>query len=87
MGRKEMVFVLGVLVVSALLIANLLKPTAPHAYEMTAKEAGQPLAISAAGDSAWAIVGNKVYYLSIRSRSEFPAGQRTINVIDAKAIE
>lgn len=87
MGRREVVFVLGVVVVSALLIANLLKPDTPHAYEMTAKEAGQPLAISASGDSAWAIVGNKVYYLSLRSRSEFPAGQRTINVIDSKAME
>jgi len=38
------------------------------------------VAISAAGESAWAIVGNRIYYVSLKSRGELT--NRTITVID-----
>jgi hypothetical protein len=43
--------------------------------------------ISGTGDSAWAVVGDKIYYLSLRTRSELPTGQRSINVIDSRVLE
>lgn len=87
MNRKDLLYLAGVVIVGALLLANLLKPTAPHAYDLAQGQAGVPVQISAAGDSAWAIIGNKVYYLSLRSRSELSAGQRSIKVIDSSSLE
>lgn len=89
MTRKDKVFLFGMMVVAALLVANLLKPTAPNAAETAGEAAYYPVPthISAAGDSAWAMVGNKVYYLSIRPRSDFPVTMRTINTIDSKVLE
>ena len=85
MDRKDIFYIVGMVVVAVLLIANLFKPTAPHAAESQKDSA--PVAISAAGDSAWAIVGNKVYYMTLRNRSDMPSGQRSINVIDGRPVE
>lgn len=87
MKRSELLYLGGVVLVAALLIANLFKPTAPHAYDLQSGGGEMPVQISASGDSAWAIIGTKVYYLSLRSRAELPAGQRSINVIDSRSLE
>ncbi len=82
MTRKEIAFTLGMVVLAALLLANLLRPGTPSAY--TLPEPHTPVAISAAGDSAWAIIGNKVYFLSLRTAAELP--NRTVYQIDSKEI-
>ncbi len=88
MSKKDFVYLAGIFVVSALLILNLFKPTAPHAYTLPQGSGSSvPVDISASGDSAWAIIGDKVYYLSMRSRSELPSGQTRINVIDSKNLD
>jgi len=87
MNRKDLLFALGMVVVAGLLLANLLKPSAPYAYEAPQTRVDIPVHISAAGDSAWAIIGNRVYFLSLRSRTELPSGQRSINVIDSRTFE
>lgn len=84
MGKKDMVYLAGTALIAVLLAANLLKPTAPLA---AAPDERVPVAISAAGDSAWAVVGNRVYYVSLRARNDFPSDNRTIKVIDAKNLE
>lgn len=76
--RKDLWYVAGFVLLAALLLANMLRPGAPHAFSLP-DPSGPPVSISAAGDSAWAIVGNKVYFLTLRSRGELPS--RTITVI------
>lgn len=85
MERRDVLYIAGMALVSGLLIANLLKPGTPYAAD-SSRDA-QPVAISAAGESAWAIVGNKVYYMTMRNRSDLPSGQRSINVIDGRPVE
>lgn len=89
MTRKDAVLFAGLFTVIALLLANLLRPTPLQAFEPTQSgaEGSTPIAISGNGESAWALVGNKVYFISMRNRSELPAGQRNINVIDSKNLE
>ena len=79
MARKELLYLVGFLVLAGLLLANLFKPEAPRAFDLP-ETAGPCVAISAAGDSAWAIVGNKVYFVTLKTRGEIP--NRTISVID-----
>ena len=82
MTRKDLVYFAGLVVVGALLFANLLKPSQPQAFTLPDPPAnpGPSVAISAYQDSAWVVVGNKVYYVSLKSRGEVE--NRTINVID-----
>jgi len=84
MSRKEFLFGVGMGAVGALLLANLLRPEAPIAYTLP-EPAGPPVSISAAGDSAWAIVGNRVYYLSLKSRGELK--NRIIYLIDDEELK
>lgn len=79
MTRREWIYLGGFLALGALLLANLLRPESPQAFTLP-EPAGPPVAIAAAGDSAWAIVGNRVYYVSLKSRGEL--ANRTITVID-----
>lgn len=69
MTRTDIAYTAALLVVGGLLLANLLRPTSPAAFDLPAGP-GTPVSISAAGDSAWAIAGNKVYYLTLRPRGE-----------------
>jgi hypothetical protein len=79
MSRRELLYLVGFVVLAGLLLANLMKPGVPAAFDLP--EGGGPnVAISAAGDSAWAIVGNKVYFVTLKTRGETP--NRTITVID-----
>lgn len=87
MTRKDIAYFTGIILIAALLIANLIRPTAPYAYEIPESRSLPPVMISGTGDSAWAVVGDKIYYLSLRARSELPTGQRTINVIDTRVLE
>ncbi len=80
MTRRDLVYLVGMVLVAALLLANLIRPTQPEAYALP--ETGPAVAISAAGDSAWAIVGNRVYFVSLKTRSELQ--DTTIRVIQAK---
>ena len=86
MNKRDVALFTGMLAIGALLLANLLKPE-----PLQAREGGAapelPVHISAAGDSAWAIVGNRVYYVSMRPKTDFPANMRSINVIDSKNLE
>jgi len=84
MNRKDLFYLAGLVVVSVLLLANLLRPTSPAAFDLPAS-VGAPVAISAAGDSAWAMIGNKVYFLTLKNRSELP--NRMINQIDAQELK
>ena len=84
MSRKEWFFAAGMAVLALLLLANLLRPGTPVAYTLPGP-AGPPVAISATGDSAWAIVGNRVYFLSLRSRSELK--NRIIYLIDDQELK
>lgn len=79
MKRKDLLYLVSFVVLAALLLANLLRPGQPQAFTLP-EGAGPGVAISAAGDSAWAIVGNKVYFLTLRPRGEVP--NRIINLID-----
>jgi hypothetical protein len=79
MKRHELVYLGGIVALGALLLANLLKPGTPQAFSLPEPQ-GPPVAISAAGESAWAIVGNRIYYVSLKSRGELT--NRTITVID-----
>jgi hypothetical protein len=84
MNRKDMFYTAGLVVVAALLLANLFRPGQPEAF--TLPEPPRPeVAISAAGDSAWAIIDNKVYFVSLKTRSELP--DRIINVINSKELK
>jgi hypothetical protein len=84
MNRKDLFYTLSLVVIAALLLANLLRPTAPAAFDLPAT-AGQPVAISAAGDSAWALVGNRVFFVSLRPRGDI--SNRIINQIDAQELK
>lgn len=83
MTRRDLLLTAGLLTVGALLLANLLRPVGIAAYDLPAP-AGAPVAISSAGDSAWALVGNKVFYLSLRPRGDIT--NRTINLVDAQEL-
>jgi hypothetical protein len=82
MTRKELTLSAALVVIGALLFANLLRPSAPRAFTLPEApgSSGPNVAISADEDSAWVVVGNKVYYVSLRSRGEVE--NRTITVID-----
>ena len=86
MTRKDLAYFAALVVVGALLFANLLKPSQPQAYILPEPPPGPgpDVAISADKDSAWVVVGNVVYYISLKSRSEVE--NRTINVIDAEQL-
>lgn len=84
MNRRDLLYALGLVVIAALLLANLLRPSAPAAFDLPSASSGA-VAISAAGDSAWVLVGNKVYYLSLRTRAEI--SNRIINQIDAQELK
>ncbi|MBI5014056.1 MAG: hypothetical protein HZB55_01000 [Deltaproteobacteria bacterium] len=84
MSRKDLVYIVGLVVIAALLLANLFRPTAPAAYELPPGPAGSA-AISAAGDAAWVLLGNRVYYLSLRSRADVT--NRTITQIDVQELK
>lgn len=84
MNRKDFLYAIGFLLLSALLAANLFRPEPLGAFNLPAS-AGQQTAISASGDSAWAIVGNKVYFLSLKNRSELP--DRVIYMIDDEELK
>jgi hypothetical protein len=81
--RKDLWYLAGFVLVAALLLANLLRPGAPHAFSLP-EPPGPPVSISAAGDSAWAVVGNKVYFVTLRSRAELPS--RTITVVGVQEL-
>ncbi len=82
MTRKDLAYFAALVVIGALLFANLLKPTQPQAYTLPDPPPGPgpSVAISADQDSAWVVVGNTVYYVSLKSRGEVE--KRTINIID-----
>ena len=82
MTRKDFAYCTALAVIGALLFANLLRPAQPQAFTLPAAPAapGPSVAISADKDSAWVVVGNKVYYVSLKSRAEVTS--RTITVID-----
>ncbi|GAB4249892.1 MULTISPECIES: hypothetical protein [Deferrisoma] len=84
MSRKEFLFGVGLGAVGALLLANLVRPEAPVAYTLP-EPAGPAVSISASGDAAWALVGNRVYYLSLKSRSEVK--DRIIYLIDDEELK
>jgi hypothetical protein len=84
MGRKDVFYIAGLVIVAVLLLANLFRPGQPEAFTLP-DVPGPEVAISAAGDSAWAIVGNRVYFVSLKTRSELP--NRTINVINSKDLK
>lgn len=83
MTRANLWFTAALLLVGGLLLVDLLRPASPVAFDLPAG-AGTPVAISASGDSAWAIVGNRVYYLTLRPRGEVP--NRSISQIDAQEL-
>lgn len=84
MTRRESFTFAGFVVLAALLVANLLSPGKPHAFGLP--EAGGPaVAVSAAGDSAWVVVGTKVYYVTLKARGEISS--RTITVIDDEELK
>jgi len=70
-------------VIAALLLANLLRPGSPAAYNLP--ETPIPVSISASGDSAWAIVGNRVYFVTLKSPGDIP--RRIISQIDAQELK
>ncbi len=82
MTRKDLAYFAALVVVGSLLFANLLKPSQPLAFTLPEAPAGAgpSVAISADQDSAWVVVGNKVYYVSLKSRAAVE--NRTITVID-----
>jgi hypothetical protein len=86
MTRKDLVFFSALIVVGALLFANLFRPSPIQAYTLpdAPENAGPNVAISADKDSAWVVVGNKVYYVSLKSRSAVE--NRTITVIDDEVL-
>ena len=69
MTRKDVFYIVGMVVLAALLLANLLKPGQPQAFDLPDSK-GPDVAISSAGDSAWAIVGNKVYFVSLSAPNQ-----------------
>ena len=79
MTRRELVLTSALVVLAALLLANLLRPVAPQAYDLVPQ--APPVAISSSGDAAWALIGNRIYYVSLRQRGEVT--NRTITQIDA----
>ncbi|MBE0616507.1 MAG: hypothetical protein IH608_01085 [Proteobacteria bacterium] len=79
MNRKDLVYLAGFVVLATLLLGNLFKPDAPQAFTLP-EAVGPAVAISSSGDSAWAIVGNRVYFVSLKNRGEIP--NKTITVID-----
>ncbi len=84
MSRREVIYIAGLIIVAALLLANLLRPSQPQAFNLP--EGGTPqVSISAAGDSAWAFIGNRVYFVSLKTRGELR--ERIINVIDNQKLE
>ncbi|MDF1552306.1 MAG: hypothetical protein P1P84_04545 [Deferrisomatales bacterium] len=86
MTRKDLAYFAALVVVGALLFANLLKPSQPLAFTLPEAPvgAGPGVAISGDQDSAWVVVGNTVYYVSLKSRGEVE--KRTINVIDDEVL-
>ena len=84
MLRRDVLYISAFVVVAALLLANLLRPTQPQAFTLP-EPAGQTVSISAAGDSAWVIIGNKVYFLSLKTRGEL--SDRIIRVIDHQQLQ
>lgn len=76
--RRDLWYLAGFVLLATLLLANLLRPGTPQAFSLP-EPSGPQVSISAAGDSAWAIVGNKVYFVTLRSRADVPS--RTITVI------
>ncbi|GAB4266529.1 MAG: hypothetical protein Kow0092_19490 [Deferrisomatales bacterium] len=84
MSRKDLLYLTGMVVIAALLLANLFRPGQPQAFTLP-ESSGPDVAISASGDSAWAIVGNKVYFLSLKSRSQLP--ERIIYVINSEELK
>ncbi len=84
MTRGQSLTFAGFVTLAALLLANLLSPSRPHAFGLP--EAGGPaVAVSAAGDSAWVVVGTKVYYVTLKTRGEIT--NRTITVIDDEELK
>lgn len=83
MTRKDLLYLTGMVVIAALLLANLLRPGQPQAFDMPSGAPG--VAISSSGDSAWAMVGSTVYFVSLKTRSELD--DRIIRVIKAKDLE
>jgi len=84
MLRRDVIYISVLVVVAALLLANLLRPAQPQAFNLP-EPAGRNVSISAAGDSAWVIVGNRVYFLSLKTRGEL--SDRVIRVIDDQQLE
>ena len=84
MTRKDVFYIVGMVVLAALLLANLLKPGQPQAFDLP-DSGGPDVAISSAGDSAWAIVGNRVYFVSLKTRSELD--DRIIRIIKTKDLK
>lgn len=82
MTRKDYFYFGALVVVGALLFANLIRPVQPQAYVLPdpPKDPGPSVAVSGNAESAWVVVGTKVYFLSRRSRSDID--ERTIFVID-----
>lgn len=85
MSRKDLFYTVGLIVVAALLLANLLRPVQPQAFTLP-EPPGPDVAISAAGDSAWAIVGDTVYFVTLKNRSELPASARNISLISSRQL-
>ena len=79
MTRRDLALSVAAAVLAALLLANLLRPVAPQAYDLPPQ--GPPVALSSSGDAAWALIGNRIYYVSLRQRGEVTS--RTITQIDA----
>ena len=82
MNRRDVFFAVGMVLIGVLLVASLLRPSSPAAFELPAT--GIPASISAAGDSAWVLMGNKVYYLTLRPRGE--VSNRIISQIDVQEL-
>lgn len=85
MNRKDFLYATGFVLISVLLAANLFRPEPLGAFNLPANAGGQQTAISASGDSAWVIIGNKVYFLSLKNRSEL--SDRVIYMIDDQELK
>lgn len=84
MNRKDLFYAVGFFLLACLLLANLFRPEPLNAFNLP-ENPGQPVSISANGDSAWALVGNKVYFLSLKTRSEL--SNRIISMIDDEELK
>lgn len=86
MTRKDLFYFGGLIIIGALLFANLLRPTQPQAYTLPDPPPGPGPAVAVAGnsESAWVVIGNKVFFVSRRSRADID--QRVIYVIDEEEL-